>query len=205
VLLAAWLPASAATAQQVVVQNDSVVNFAQVAIQAGFVANEQAAAWLTSPCDGDLINVQILWLSLTGGAPDVLHESIRISQAGTFPTPGGLSVELLGPLLQDGGFNEFTLPTPLPVSMNETFVVALRFLDPPPATGPSVVTDIDGCQTGKNGIFAIPPNLWLDACLLGVSGDFAIRATIQCGTTPAVIFSDGFESGDTSAWTAAVP
>jgi hypothetical protein len=39
---------------------------------------------------------------------------------------------------------------------------------------------------------------------LGVSGDFVIRAVVECQAVDS-IFSDGFESGDTSAWTTAEP
>jgi hypothetical protein len=70
--------------------------------------------------------------------------------------------------------------------------------------GPSVVTDNDGCQAGKNGIFAIPGG-WFSSCVLGVSGDFVIRAVVDCEAEVDSIFSDGFESGNTSAWSSAEP
>jgi hypothetical protein len=39
--------------------------------------------------------------------------------------------------------------------------------------------------------------------VLGVTGDFAIRAVVDCSSS--LVFVDGFESGDTSAWSAVVP
>ncbi len=191
-------------AAEVVLQNDSVTDFGSVAIQVGFVAGESAAAWLTSVCDGDLTKVQVLWLSFTGGAPDTLGESVSVFEAGAFPVPGPQLVVLDGPLMQDGFFNEFTLPAPIPVAIGETVVVAFQFLSNPPALGPSVVTDVDGCMAGKNSIFAIPPNQWVAACPLGLSGDFAIRAVVDCPDA-TLIFADGFESGDTSAWSGSAP
>lgn len=188
--------------QQIVLQNDSVADFSQTAIQAGFVAGERAAAWLTSTCTGNVSSVRILWLSLTGGGGDTLGESISISRAGTYPAPGSLVVELFGPVLTDGFLNEIAVP-PVAVATGETIVVDFRFLNNPPAIGPSIVTDVDGCQTGANGLFAIPPSIWFDACLLGVSGDFVIRAVVDCDS--AAVFSDGFESGDTTAWSEVVP
>lgn len=198
------LMAGAASAQPVVVKNDSVTDFSQAAIQAGFAAGEIVAVWLTSPCDGEITHVRIVWLSLFGGAGNTLGEWIRIFAPGTFPVPGTLLVDLPGPLLTDGFENEFTLPTPRAVTMNEVFAVGFKFLDAPPAFGPSVVTDTDGCQAGKNGIFAIPPNVWFSACALGVSGDFAIRAVVDCGAA-GPFFADDFESGDLSEWPTVVP
>jgi hypothetical protein len=180
-------------------KNDSVVDFGQVAIQSGFVAGELGSAWLTSTCTGDLTAVRILWLSASGGTPSVLHEAIRINQAGSFPTPGPLIREMLGPVMQDGGFNEFQVVPPIPVNSGETVVVSFLFLvSPTPGNGPSLCNDTDGCQAGRNGIFANPPGAWFSACALGVSGDFAIRAVVDCSDNG--IFADGFESGDTGEW-----
>ncbi|HEX4954058.1 MAG TPA: hypothetical protein VF017_11765 [Thermoanaerobaculia bacterium] len=199
-------------ADEMTIQNDSVTDFSQVAIQVGFASNEQAAAWLTSPCDGDIVAVQIFWRSQTGGSGSTIGDSIVISNAGTFPVPGTLLQTMSGPLLQDGFLNEFryldkagTVPLIVPVVANQVVVVSFRFDEGPPLSGPSVVTDIDGCQAGKNGILAIPPGAWFSSCALGVSGDFVIRAVVDCSTAPVVIFIDGFESGDTSAWTSTVP
>ena len=174
------LAASTVHAEEVVVQNDALINFGQGFIQVGFGAGESAAAWLTSPCDGDILRVQVLWRSQSGGAPDTLADAITVFADGPFPVPGAERVVLSGPLMVDGPLNEFTLPSPLPVATNEEFVVSFEFLDDPPIVGPSVVTDADGCQAPKNAIFAIPPSAWFDACALGVSGDFVIRAVLDC-------------------------
>lgn len=192
--------AAAAPAQLVELRNDSVEDFGQVAILTGFVADERAAVWLTSTCDGSLTALRYLWLSFLGGQPDVLHQAIDVYEAGTFPTPGTRRLEMLGPLMQDGGFNEFQLTPPLPVAEGETFVVDFQMLNPPPSLGPSLVTDIDGCQAGRNAVFAIPGG-WTDLCSFGASGDWAIRAVVDC--TP--LFADGFESGDTGNWSTTAP
>ncbi len=189
---------------QTIVQNDTIVDFGQAAIQAGFVAQEMAGAWLTSPCDGSVTAVRIIWLSLTGGAPNTLGEWVRVFEEGSFPVPGAILADLPGPVMTDGFANEFILPAPIAVSNGQTFVVGFKFLTAPPAVGPSLVTDTDGCQAGRNGIFAIPPNLWFSSCTLGVTGDFGIRAVVTCGAA-GPFFADGFESGDTSSWSATVP
>lgn len=198
----ALLAPVAAVAGETVIQNDSIIDFGNVAIQVGFAADEEATAWLTATCSGNLTHMRILWLSFLGGQPDVLHQAIRVWQPGPFPTPGTLDVDLLGPVMVDGFFNEFPLIPPIPVTEGDTVVLGFQFLNAPPSLGPSLVTDTDGCQSGRNAIFAIPPSSWFDACALGVSGDFAIRGVLDC-TTP--IFADGFESGDTSAWSSTTP
>jgi len=202
VSLMGWYLGASPGLEAEVLKNDSIVDFSQVVIQAGFVANERAAAWLTSTCDGNLTAVQILWMSVTGGSGQTLGDSITISEAGTFPNPGSQLAQLVGPALNDGFFNEFPVVPEIPITIGETVVVDFRFFEAPPSSGPSVVTDKDGCQASKNGIFAIPPSLWLDSCILGVGGDFAIRAVVQC---TGVIFEDGFESGDTAAWSSQIP
>jgi hypothetical protein len=93
--------------------------------------------------------------------------------------------------MTDGALNEYrfldknlTQPIMVPVTAGQVFVVSFKFFNDPPPQGPSVVTDTDGCQAGKNGIFAIPPGQWFSSCALGVSGDFVIRAVIDCPEPP---------------------
>ena len=186
---------------QTVIQNDSVIDFGNVAIQAGFVADERAAAWLTATCEGDLIAVRVLWLSLLGGQPDVLGQAVTISEPGTFPVPGAVLRELLGPVMQDGFFNEFPVVPGIPMTIGQRVVVDFQFLFDPNPLGPSVVTDVDGCQAGSNGIFAIPPSAWFNACALGVSGDIAIRGVLDCELP---LFVGDFETGDFSGWSSVV-
>lgn len=198
-LLLTHLSPGRLAAGTVELKNDSVVDFGQVGIQSGFVAGELGSAWLTSTCTGELTAVRILWLSVSGGTPPVLHEAIRINEAGAFPVPGELIREMLGPVMQDGGFNEFQVTPPIAVSSGQTVVVSFLFLSSPtPGNGPSLCNDTDGCQAGRNAIFANPPGAWFSACVLGVSGDFAIRALVDCSDNG--IFQDGFESGNTGEW-----
>ena len=105
-----WLPvgialAASAAASEVTVQNDSLGNGDPGTIEAGFVANEKAAAWLTTPCEGNIVAVDIFWRSLFGTAPLALEDSIEISRAGTFPVPGQLAQAIGGPVLTDGVLN----------------------------------------------------------------------------------------------------
>ncbi|MHC4908415.1 MAG: GC-type dockerin domain-anchored protein [Planctomycetota bacterium] len=185
---------AASHAQETSVQNDSLVDGGSAFICPCFVEGEEAAAWLTAPCSGSIVAVQVFWKSNTAGQPQVLQDSIRIYAPGNFPTPGpimqsgGLDAEFLGPVLTDGGLNEFrfldenqTVALDVPVEAGQQFVVSLKFAVTNAADvfAPSVASDFDGCQGGKNAVFAIPGG-WSNACALGVSGDWIIRAIVDC-------------------------
>jgi len=188
------LSAARLSGVETTVQNDSLAPGSLGTIQAGFDPGESAAAWLTSPCNGDIVAVQVFWRSLTGGTGVSLEESIIIYAAGTFPVPGAVLETLEGPVMTDGVFNEFrylddqqTIPLMIPVTSGQRFVVSFTFLnDPDPGNGPSVVNDT-GCQPNKNGLFA-NPGIWFNSCSLGVSGDWAIRAVVDCNPTQACCF-----------------
>ena len=187
IVAAIGFAASAAHAAEVVVQNDSLIAGAGGGIQAGFDPGESAAAWLTSPCDGNIVAAQVFWRSVDGTEPQSVEESIQILEAGSFPAPGTLLASIDGPLMTDSVINEFryldenlTIPLIVPVTSGQTFVVSFKFLnDPSPASGPSLVNDVDGCQAGRNTIDAVGLG-WVSSCLLGVGGDWVIRAVVDC-------------------------
>ncbi|MFK7883671.1 MAG: GC-type dockerin domain-anchored protein [Phycisphaerales bacterium] len=192
---------SSASAQEIVLQNDSLVDGGSVNVCPCFVATEEAAVWLTSPCDGNIIGIQIFWKSFFGGADQRIEEAIYVYEGSTFPNPGPLKDELLAPLLTDGGLNEFrfvdenqTIPISIPVTEGEQFVVSLAFFNDNAEDifAPSVVSDDSGCQVGRNAV-RVNGNSWQDACSLGVSGDWVIRAIVECSGDPtgAVCLPDG--------------
>jgi uncharacterized repeat protein (TIGR01451 family) len=190
--------ATLATANEVTLQNDSLTDNSTGTIQAGFVAGEKAAAWLTTPCNGNIVAVQIFWRSLFGTAPQSIEDSIDIYRSGTFPVPGELAEEIGGPVLTDGVLNEYryldennTIPLLVPVVQDETFIVALTFAEAPdPSQGPSVVDDDDGIEPNRNAIYASLGGgqfMWFSNTTLGVTGDWVIRAVVDCaaGTNEA--------------------
>ena len=216
-----WLPAGlaiamAASANEVTVQNDSLGDGGSGTIQAGFVAGEKAAAWLTTPCDGSIVAVQVFWQSLFGGMPFSIEDSIDIYRAGTFPTPGELAEEIGGPVLNDGVLNEYrwldennTIPLIVPVVADETFVVALTFAEPPdPTQGPSVVNDEDGIEPDRNAIYAfLGAGLyqWFSNTTFGVNGDWVIRAVVDCQSVPTEADVGVTMSADPPQYTAGAP
>lgn len=183
-------------AAEVTVQNDSLSGFSSAVIVQGFSAGEKVASWLTSPCNGNLRAVQVFWRSPAGTSGETIHTAIEILRAGSFPTPGALAETIGGPVLTDGVLNEYrfldenmAIPLIVPVTADETVVVALVFDTAVGAGDPSVVRDIDGNQSGRNGLLAeFPPGsgtyLWFNSSTLGVNGDWVIRAVIDCAVGP---------------------
>ncbi len=188
-LLAGMAASGLGGATEVTVKNDSLTAGSSGAIVAGFVMSEKAASWLTSPCNGNIVALQIFWRSPSGTAAQVIGQSLEISRAGTFPVPGTLAQTVSGPVLTDGVMNEYryldensTIPLVVPVTLNETFVVAFTFDQDNGAGDPSVVRDTDGIQFQRNALYA---NLgtelvWFDSSTLGVTGDWVMRAVIDC-------------------------
>jgi hypothetical protein len=142
-----------------------------------FVVGEQAGAVLTAPGAHyplEILRIGVGWGSQFGGAPDQIEQAIHV-YAGGLPNPGSPVFTLLGPQLTDGVINEFDVePLPGEVSVGSgPFTVTLEFLnanvgDP---FAPTVIHDGNGCQAGKNVVFAVPGG-WSDACALGVTGDW---------------------------------
>jgi len=67
-----------------------------------------------------------------------------------------------------------------------------------------VSNDLDGFLPNANYIYAMPPGSWFYANQLGVPGDWIIRMEIDTAAE-APIFTDGFETGDTTGWTSTTP
>lgn len=174
------------------------------------IAGESTAAWLTATCSGNIVAVQARWRSQIGSSPSQIEHSISVFGAGSFPTPGAalqnagaVPAVVLGPTLVDGIVNEFrfldpptnAVPLSVPVTSGQSFVVALKFLNTSSGGAPfapDIVYDSDGCQPNLNSVDVMPGG-WADACPLGVTGDWALRAVIACAPkTPA-----------TSSWGAA--
>lgn len=195
------LPQARIHAAEVVVRNDSTVGGLPSTPVAQFLAGESVASWLTATCDGDIVAAQVYWASDLGTAPDQIEQSLSLFADGAHPTPGPLlqnsgavPATIVGPTLSDAVMNEFryldpptnSVPVQVPVSAGERFAVALKFFNQSSGGAPfapAPVSDQDGCQPGTNAVDVLPGG-WLDACPQGVTGDWVIRAVIDCTPLP---------------------
>ncbi len=192
VLCAALLAVATAThAEEVIVRNDSLGDNDPALIIGDFIVGEHAGVRLTSPCNGTIVGIQILFLADSPDAQPALHNGIYINEGDTFPMPGAQLEFLEAPLLTPGFLNEFrhvdeagTIPIHVPVTQGQQFYITLEFGEPTDVGGggASVVADTDGCQWNHNVLYAIPGG-WLDFCAL-ISGDLVIRAIVDCEETP---------------------
>jgi uncharacterized repeat protein (TIGR01451 family) len=207
--------AGQAGANEVTIQNDSLADFGTAVIVYGFVAGERAASWLTSPCDGQLVAAQVFWTSPTGTQAAVIGSAIYIYRNGSFPNPGAIAAEIAGPVLNDGVLNEWryldennSIPLSVPVTSGETVVVAFEFAEAPAAgQSPSVVRDTDGITANRNALYADLGTTfaWFNASALGVSGDWVIRAVVNCGAVATNADVSATMSATPTAYTPGAP
>lgn len=164
-----------------------------------FVSGEMVAVQLEAPAHWyplQILEVHVFWGSFTNNGQPAVANSIRVFKGNAFPDPGEQIAELEGPQLTEGFLNAFVLEQLLPndiIIESGKFSVALEFGDDNvnnPFAG-TVFSDRrvqhggNGCTPGRNMVFALPapggvPPGWYDACLLGVSGDWLIRAVVRC-------------------------
>lgn len=172
---------------EIILQNDSIPSAGAGTPLPAFLPGEIVAAWFTAPVTGNIVGVQILWDSILGGNPPSQEASIKVYSNGAFPTPGIPLAVITAPVLSDGTINEFRFLDPpqdsvalqVPVISGQSFVVGLEFLNQSSGNpvASAIEIDQDGCQSGLNSVFVMPGG-WTDACLLGVTGDFGIRAIV---------------------------
>ncbi len=147
-----------------------------------FVPNEQAGAVFTLPANQypiEIVRVGIGWGSAFGGTGQTIEQALHV-YAGGLPNPGAPIFSLLGPVLNDGFINEFNIDPANVTIASGPFTVTLEFLNDNAGDifAPSVVHDNNGCQAGKNVVFAIPGG-WTNACALGVAGDWVFYVTYR--------------------------
>ncbi len=181
------MPAYTALGQEIVLKNDNLPDVmpptgVPIGFEIYFAALEEVNVWLTAPCNGTIVAVQVLWG--VSGQPTIVptasvENAITFFQPGVYPfrsntpllnqlpTPN-TPAELIGPVMQGNALHEFrfldennTVPLSIPVVAGQTFVVSFEFgenhhINPGPDT-PTIPVDVgDGVMPGRNGIFGIP-------------------------------------------------
>jgi len=154
----------------------------------GFNQGEECAVILNAPANHypiEILKIRVGWSSVNGGLPDSLEDALRIYPAG-LPNPGPFQFEVLGPVLIDGGINEFDITTGGTGSRivnGGPFTVSLRIANTQTPADPAPFHDANGCQPGKNAVL-VNGAVWADACALGVSGDWVMGVVyrrVNCG------------------------
>ncbi|MDH4036296.1 MAG: hypothetical protein OEX18_00570 [Candidatus Krumholzibacteria bacterium] len=173
-----------------------------------FVSGEQAGAVFNLPASEypiEILRVGVGWGSAFGGSGQTLEQAIHI-YTGSIPNPGLPLFSLVGPQLTDGAINEFNLE-PLPGEIrieSGSFMVTLEFMNTNQNDffAGTVVSDGNGCQPGKNVIYAIPGG-WGDACSAGVSGDWVFfvkyrSLKVTAGASPVSVAFSGVPFNQTT-------
>jgi hypothetical protein len=165
--------------------------------QGGFAAGETAAIRLTptGPCPCQVDEVRFLF----GGGAGTHDVVIRIwDDTALTDNPG---TELHSETVQLTGTDEFMQSVDLRaagVMVNGTFRVGLEFTH---GGFPSVARDADGIDTSANFIDALGFG-WLPSWLLGLTGDWIIRAVVDGGPIGpgTVLANDGWIDGQVAAF-----
>ena len=182
--------------------NDGFVAPGSVSCQVGFVEAESGAVKLTAdpgdyPYEIKKVRMLICPASTSG------FVILRLSEDNTGTVLPGpvLYEEIVQVTGSDDALNEIDLSLQGIVIQSGSVRVELEWFQTSP---PGLANDLDGIVPDVNYIYANPPGAWFYANQLGVMGDWIVRMEIETGVeTP--IFTDGFESNDTSAWSVMVP
>jgi hypothetical protein len=195
-LLAIAAIASPASADVKVYKNDNLPTsggFGQIACQAGFVSNEIGASVYTVPAgDGLVMLIENSWWVCDGSGLGLAQSRPMQSlvYAGGFPNPG--SAIYTSPQLssQVGFLNLWpVVDAGLTFSAGQSFTVGTKLLPGNLFQNfATLATDTNGCQAGKNLIFAVPGG-WTDACSFGVSGDMFVRTKVV--TNGPIVYGSG--------------
>lgn len=186
------LAAIPCAASEIVVKNDSMPPSQDRVLD--LPASARIGAWLTSPVQGTIVGIQILWGSPDGGAPPSQEAAIRISEF-DFPNgplgPGNTLATIANPVLLDGQLNEFRfldagsdlVPLSVPVPAGRSFFVDLELANAADEdNSPGILMDLDYNDAEPYRNLALVPPLpnWFNIGIgVAGAGDFVIRAIIQ--------------------------
>jgi len=200
-------------AEEIVLQNDSLLEGQDAAYMEGFEAHDIGAAVFELPEGVDAFRidkVQILFLTSDEAAFETFVD-IHL-YAGVLPDPGAPVLTIPGAGLFPGMVNE-ALPSAvgenwLVYRTDGPFAVGVEYLFAlagaiDPTTG-HLATDTNGCQSGKNMACDTATQTWFDPCSLVTPGNFVIRLVGEAFASMAP-FGDWDDDGDVdqddfSAW-----
>jgi len=206
-MLFAGIASHPVVAVEKILQNDAFPGSGSVICVSGqsFFEEEIAAARFTpDPGDYPLQILEIQVLACPQGAQGEL--ALKIWQDdGVSNQPGNLLHEEAFTLLgSDVALNALDVSSLGLVVNSGSIRIGFEYLPLPTLMG--FATDMDGhVVPQQNFIYAVSGPLvgWWPADLFGVNNDWIIRVRVDASSEPP-LFADGFESGDTTAWSATV-
>ena len=163
--------------------------------QEGFSAGEIAATRqiteFACPCYLDSVDL------LYGGSTETRTITLKVWADSGGLAPGSqihssdLSIAGL-PSIQRLDLSSLHLVVP------QSFRIGILFLD---SGLPSIARDDDGTLTADRNFLLLTGPGWTGSGTMGIAGDWILRGVVRS----VQVFSDGFESGNTASWSAAVP
>lgn len=185
--------------------NDGFDGLGSVTCQVGFAAGEVAAAKLTAqPGDYPYQIRKIRMFVCPASTSGFVVLRLSEDNSGTVAPGPILYEEVVSVTGSDAALNEVDLTTSNIIVSGGSVRVELEWFQNGP---PGVANDSDGIVPNVNYVYAdLGGGLyqWFFAEQLGVPGDWIVRMEIETAASDE-IFADGFESGDTIAWSATVP
>lgn len=177
-LLSVLLAGQPAWAEPIELKNDGFVTGMTAGFQAGFVAGEIGAVKLVPPAGGpyQLTTVTLLF----GGAATTQDVTLHIYMDGAGADPGAEIYQgdytLTG---SDQAFSNIDL-TAANVYVNGAFRVGIEFQHD---GAPSIARDDDGTIDAARNFILAQGAGWVESELLGLTGDWVIRATVDSNQT----------------------
>jgi hypothetical protein len=195
------LGAAPCSGAEIILQNDGFVPPGELVCIPGFDVGEIGAArFEATPQDYPftLERIQVI-ICPDGPAANLV---VKVWQDdGSSVAPGDLLHEDIYTLTPSSVyFNEIDISDQNIVVASGWVRVGIEFFFFP--SPPGLARDMDGITGGVNFVYALP-GIWYYSEQLGVEGDWIIRLVVD--SSSPMPFVDGFESGDTSAWSSTVP
>ncbi|MCB9897715.1 MAG: hypothetical protein H6825_06915 [Planctomycetes bacterium] len=181
-LLAGLLLNAAHAGTVIEVKNDSLAGGGGGAVQLGFAIGEVGGAKLTPPAGSYTIQELQVYIDKSPLVPDTsMIGRFIVWDNANLPSGLGSPIYTSADLQMGAGFLNTQDVSFLNLTVNGPFTVGVEIVDSGQQfglTSPTLVTDTNGCQNGKNWVRQTN-GVWANLCAFGVSGDLVIRALVM--------------------------
>lgn len=181
VALSVLLSASPSLGGQRVLQNETLDSGAEGTIQLGFIAGDIGAAVLEANANEYPITLQTIQVLIADetGIPGAFRDYTLTVYTNGNVNPGA-PVHTVGPLpLAANAITEIDISAQNIVINSGKFTIGASPSSGPSPASPNLITSTGGCVSGLNRIRDVNSGLWFDGCILGISGQLAIRCVVD--------------------------